>query len=322
MKVTNNSTLFIFLFIAAVVSSCGADSSVLGAREWKVVLRVLGDDGKPVSGARAWVAYGSPREGQSSDPFASNDWAKAGMTTEAGLFAARNENVKSVSLGIHVRMEGFYPSDVVNDLGTSYDASTWNISPTLVLKRILKPIPMFAKRLRDGPPVADKAAGYDLEAGDWVAPYGKGIKSDFVFSAHHEKYSADDWDYNLVVSFSNPGDGIQAFKVSEAEMPSALRSPHEAPEQGYEPKWVKTRRQTPGQALDPILDSRMNFFFRVRTVLDDNGNIVSANYGKIYGDFMEFRYYYNPQANSRNIEFDPGKNLMKKLGPSEHVREP
>ena len=48
----------------------------------------------------------------------------------------------------------------------------------------------------------------------------------------------------------------------------------------------------------------------VSTVLDANGNVKSALYGKIYGDFMKFTYYLNPTPNSRNMEFDPKNNLL------------
>ncbi len=65
-----------------------------------------------------------------------------------------------------------------------------------------------------------------------------------------------------------------------------------------------------------------NYYFRVRTVVDDRGNIVSAHYGKIYGDFMQFSYYFNPTPNSRNVEFDPKQNLMTNLKPDEGVSAP
>lgn len=40
------------------------------------------------------------------------------------------------------------------------------------------------------------------------------------------------------------------------------------------------------------------------------GNIISAQYGKIYGDFLAFTYYLNPSPNDRNVEFDPDQNLF------------
>jgi hypothetical protein len=47
--------------------------------------------------------------------------------------------------------------------------------------------------------------------------------------------------------------------------------------------------------------------------LDDKGNVKSACYGKIYGDFEEVVLtYLNPQQNSRDLEFDMKNNLNSK----------
>ncbi len=56
--------------------------------------------------------------------------------------------------------------------------------------------------------------------------------------------------------------------------------------------------------------------------MDERGNIVSAHYGKIYGDFMQFSYYLNPTPNDRNVEFDPKQNLLKNLKSDEGVSAP
>jgi hypothetical protein len=57
-------------------------------------------------------------------------------------------------------------------------------------------------------------------------------------------------------------------------------------------------------------------------VVDATGKIISANYGKIYGDFMNFSYYLNPTPNDRNVEFDPKRNLFTKLKTEEQVMAP
>ena len=69
-------------------------------------------------------------------------------------------------------------------------------------------------------------------------------------------------------------------------------------------------------------DLNRNYFFRVHTVLDENGNIKSVLYGKIYGDFLKFSYYLNPTPNDRSVEFDPKQNILKNLGEFEQVTEP
>jgi hypothetical protein len=81
-------------------------------------------------------------------------------------------------------------------------------------------------------------------------------------------------------------------------------------------------------------ESVFGYFIRVRTVLGENGNVKSALYGKIRGDFrfyagtkapqagMGFDYYLNPTPNDRNLEFDPKRNLMTNLKPLEGVEAP
>ncbi|MGD0253199.1 MAG: hypothetical protein ABSC01_10940 [Verrucomicrobiota bacterium] len=80
----------------------------------------------------------------------------------------------------------------------------------------------------------------------------------------------------------------------------------------------------PGQTGKSDYDPNRNCFFRVHTVLDSNGNVKSALYGKIYGDPMQmnFCYYLNPTPNSRNIKFDPKQNLLGSLKSTEQVSAP
>ena len=200
-------------------------------------------------------------------------------------------------------------------------ATKWSPAVTLLLKKTIEPVPMYAKCVIQMPPLKDQGVGYDLRVGDWVAPSGSGKETDIIFTSHFDKRAEDDWDYSLTVSFPRAGDGIQQFAVSDGHGRSALRSPREAPETGYTAQWIKTQRRRPGDHSRDGIDQSLNFFFRVRSVLDSKGNVKSANYGKIYGDFMNFCYYLNPTPNSRNMEFDPAKNLLTGLGPLERVQE-
>ena len=74
-----------------------------------------------------------------------------------------------------------------------------------------------------------------------------------------------------------------------------------------------------GQPSKTSANKDRNFYFRVRTVTDKDGKIISAHYGKIYGDFPSFIHYFNGTANDRNLEFDIGRNLLGNLKRSERV---
>jgi len=77
-------------------------------------------------------------------------------------------------------------------------------------------------------------------------------------------------------------------------------------------------------------------FFHIRTELDNDGNVRSGLYGKIYGEidlgnfawlhnskpFISFNYYLNPNNNDTNIEFDPDKNLFRGIPDRLKVGEP
>jgi hypothetical protein len=76
----------------------------------------------------------------------------------------------------------------------------------------------------------------------------------------------------------------------------------------------------------------VSYYFQVRTILDDSGNVIKARYGKMYGDTpysimqgpkffdakgqktakLKISYYLNPDG-TRNLEFDPKKNLFRDL---------
>jgi hypothetical protein len=241
------------------------------------------------------------------------------------MFMASHFDTGSASLGLHIRKDGFYPTDVVYDLGGNYNQEAWNIKPTWVLKKIIQPIPMYAKSVNLAMPAYDKPVGFDFMAGDWVEPFGKGKSTDIVFTTHLDKRTWNDFDYKVTISFPNSGDGIQAFTVPATRFPgdgSALRSPHEAPEQGYLPELAREHNERPTKILKYDNDPNANYFFRIRTVSDEKGNVKSALYGKIYGDFMQFRYYLNPTPNDRNVEFDPKQNLMQGLKSVEQVSQP
>lgn len=213
----------------------------------------------------------------------------------------------------------------------------WNPTVDVVCKPVLNPIPMYARIVGQVGyplkiPALNQAFGFDLMAGDWVAPQGKGITADLIVTLKEllPTLKGDDaFEYALTIHFSNEGDGIQSalappFKGSE------LRLPRGAPDTGYQTELLKqVGRSKAGQPTHPANREDQNYFFRVRTKLDDNGNIESALYGKIMGNVrfginrsIQFTYYLNPTPLDRNLEFDRRRNLFDHLSDLESVIEP
>jgi hypothetical protein len=182
---------------------------------------------------------------------------------------------------------------------------------------------MFARRVSKAVPIQAENVGFDLFVGDYVAPYGRGNTSDLIFRLRNNERAPDNYDYELTVAFSRKLDGILPFKAISHLQGSAFRSPYSAPDVGLLSTWAVSKiRSSDGPERNNYDPENHAYFFRVRTILDSKGEIVSANYGKIYGDFMNFTYYLNPKPNDRNIEFEPRRNLFTDLKPVERVIDP
>lgn len=275
---------------------------------WNATVTVLNEVGQPMAGAYVEIGYYiKPPSGQSEAGENIH-----GLTDSNGIFTASHENTGSIDLGFRASKAGYHNTVKEHEFATFRDSDPqkWNPTTTLQLKKVGKPIAMYAKQITSlKVPEFNKAIAYDLMIGDWVGSYGKGINTDLFIT---EKHTTPQSGYILSVSFPNHGDGIQEFTLSEWEKGSDLRSPHEAPVDGYQPELAQTETTNP----------KRNFYFRVRTKLDESGNVVSARYGKIYGDLAQFTYYFNPTLNDRNVEFDPKQNLLGGLQSFEQVTAP
>lgn len=170
--------------------------------------------------------------------------------------------------------------------------------------------------------------GYDLLMQDWVQPYGKGLTNDMIFTVYSKKFGERDAMSSLEVAFPNKYDGIKVFYTSkkDAGRLNILKSPHCAPLTGYTNQLIYVKRMSPHKSLKQNIYPMANrhYFIRVRSSVDQNGNLESALYGKIYHDLtcsfgvsqinVMFEYYLNPTPNDRNIEYAPGNNLFKFQG--------
>lgn len=292
MKILNSLPLILFTATCAFAQT---------NYEWNATLIAVDEMGNPIGGADADIGY-----------YANSKPVNArGVTDTNGVFTASHSALASMAeVSCQAEKSGYYSSWKLHILGPNYDPAKWTFTETLGLKKVGKPIAMYAKQITKLKfPELNKAIGYDLATGDWAAPYGKGINPDVFFMENHKDAKSG---YTFTVSFPNPGDGIQDFATDESLGKCGLRSSHEAPLDGYQSTYEQTH----------MADPNRNYYFRVRTVLDLNGGIKSALYGKIYGDFMNFGYYLNPTPNDRNIEFDPARNLMRGLQSFEQVTAP
>lgn len=265
---------------------------------------------------------------------------KDGMTDEEGMFEVTGSTIKYVG-SCYVTKDGYYPS-VCNYSERNLKSISgimgfrrwepWNPTITVVLKKIKEPIALYMRDLgsvaayngvKDDPSSflteVNRFIGFDLIESDWVVPYGSGTRSDIEFKLEKDIRSIVDFDYQLTMRFPNDGDGIQSYLAAK-DNTSVFKVPYHAPLENYRSALIrnlssnynKTDKERPDQ----------NYFFRIRTEKDEEGNIVSALYGKIEGNIkiqaaskdnlgrMKFKYYLNPTPNDTNLEYDSEKNLF------------
>ncbi|RXK55071.1 hypothetical protein ESB00_03995 [Oleiharenicola lentus] len=290
----------------------------------QITFKVVDDLGSPVTAGivrASTFSYWKSGEGFGRDV---NEHYKASINKD-GIAVLEGSSLRG-SLAYGVYPEGnYYPG-----FGGEYRFKQvengrwepWNPQVEIVVPRIVNPIPLYARRYglheRASLPI-EGAVGFDLVVSDWVPPYGKGKTADFIFDYRTIVPLVDEqkaFECVLNLTFMNPGDGIVSRQASPARR--LIQLPRQAPEEGYEPKWTKRfGRLTDVSDLLPHERENLNYFFRVRTVLDSSGKVVSAHYGKIYGDIvfdavrhLRFTYYINPTPLDRNLEFNPKRNLF------------
>ena len=296
----------------------------------KLTIKVVDESGQPVAEAKAGIGFVKSKSKAWSGLIG---MAQNGKTDEQGLFTAEGETEQFISL--HTVKEGYYDTfqKFVFNGGVSgilgfRKWQPWNPTVELVLKKKIKPIGLYAAKISGLEiPELGKFIGYDLIARDWVVPYGQGTHKDFLIKMEGEFIRQPLFvDRMLTITFPNSGDGIQSVYVSPRQG-SLLRLPHHAPESGYQNNLVLKYKRDGNQIKQKYKRDDQNYFFRIRTELDDKGNIKSALYGKMHGfisywlgtmrepknNGISFTYYLNPTPNDTNLEFDPEKNLFKDL---------
>jgi hypothetical protein len=182
--------------------------------------------------------------------------------------------------------------------------------------------------------------GFDAEAADAVAPWGKGRVRDFEFlivyqqvgwtespeilaelrrSAEGRRMDDQEWAETyghfrgtLRVSFPRRSDGL---RTSLAFWPYCrLKIPATAPTDGYVSETTLPFDTHPGAESSQTISGH---YLRVRSQLVDDGQPTNACYAKIQGRIdvspgrVAFRFYYNPRAGDRQLAFDLRNNLLR-----------
>ncbi len=330
------------LLSALALSLVACQSSAQVSRD--IILRIADETGQPVAGAAAEITF--ERIG--------GRFENKGLTDDTGTYGVTGE--QTLATDIFVNKSGHHGIRLIDI--SRYQIPTGKVTLDWVLPRVLQPTALHALRASLNLPVQDQWIGYDLQAADSVPPHGKGKTADIRFKFRGEfmgylaegpklesafelsrvsaerggrtfteedfKRSAGKWRGVLEVSFPGEKEGA----ITEAErywFYGQLRLPHLAPEIGYAPS-LRFEANTYEPRPEP---KRVGYFLRTRVRLDADGDIVSANYAKIYDDIrfdargsVSFWYYFNPTPNDRNLEFDPARNLFPRSMNGANVANP
>ena len=275
----------------------------------RYVYRVVDDGGVPVPNASAHVwfrSYGRPQD--------KADWVV--RTDTNGMFAAEHRFNELFSVGID--KEGYYHThDEINYLSmTELPVVDGKWQPygetrTVVLKKIRNPIRLRdpSARYRYSYPDSGKWAGFDLVCGDWMPPMGNGKRADMMIRYVREP-RPNGYFKSLDISFTNnPYAGVYLMdKDSYSEMDSVYEANTNGEYVGslrYE-----FERTAKGNHMISELGYGQYLVFRIRTEVDDDGNLISAHYGRIMGALQYLEkggmvlgpVFFNPTPNDTNLE--------------------
>jgi hypothetical protein len=281
----------------------------------KITAKVLDENGSVLKGADVHISFEIAKKGG----WGTENFGVKGTSDSEGFFTG--EAKASSRIGITVRKDGYYFSRQLYEFTSKSTLlnrwEPWNPTIEVVLKKKRNPVGMYMGGGIIQVPRFDEPVGYDLEKGDWVAPYGKGMTSDFVVTFHTVSRAYTDYECNFTLGFSNYGDGIQEYFFDDTDQ-SYFKWPFMAPESGYASQVYKEKSDNPKDNFRTNEKKNVRYIYRVRTKKDANGNIVKAMYGKISQEFefgpngtILFHYYFNPDG-TRNLEEDPKNNLFKK----------
>ncbi len=315
-------SIFLVTLVSIAIFVFQANANAL-FKNTKFTVLVLSEEGEPVPGIRVGVGL------EKNTRWGTDSSGQTGISGADGKTTFTGQSNGHITYG--GSKDGYYPSYYdydFEDLGT-FGWEPWNPELKIVMRKIVDPVPMYARNAKFSKltiPVIGKEVGFDLIAVDWMPPYGKGLHADFIFYQEKRVASWRDYDAMVRITFSNRKDGI--IKINEdLQNGSEFKLPRFAPESGYENNLLIQQRNRPGKAWISGFDRNDNFIFRIRSQEKD-GKIISAMYGKIIGPIeigptkdptgLYFKYYLNPDG-TRNLEFDPDRNLFKDLSSMERV---
>ena len=278
----------------------------------KMTFVVVDNDDNVVS--NAWI-----QGGIHCDTGGSMGTEFAGYSDNAGRFTIAGKTTGSFVYSI--TKDGFYQTAAEYNFTREEDGYTPSVkdgkwqpygqTQRVILKRIINPT---ATRFHYGDlpvPVNDVWIGLDLEKFMWCPPYGKGQNDDVLLRFTHNSYMTDEKVTRITMEMSftnNPFAGAYVLKKDEwSEFESVYHANTNAEFNVTNFKFERLRTKTKRFKMESFPNDSY-IVFRTRTKVDAEGKLISAHYGKIYGEWQYARYFkhggilFNSNPNDPNLE--------------------
>ena len=314
MKKQSLGCLLIFIAIVSCAAEPSAETKKIirdGAKA-KLTFRVTDSLSKPVTNVNISVSFMFLEHGKGSVINATTD--TNGLCTVEALCGKE--------VYCYFTKNGYYQTSFHHKYLTTYPTldnvkdgkwQPWNPTIEITLKEKRNPISMITKDMLIKLPKKNEPYGFDCKMGDLVIPYGKGEQADFdfTFSAINRGHIFD-FKNELFITAVQQDEGLIA---NTRDTWSQFETDYEAQESGYLPEYHLMLDRTPSKILQQKeLTGAEYLTFRSRIVRDEEGKIISSNYGKIMGiayglddknpegGAVMLFYFFNPTSNDRNLE--------------------
>lgn len=172
---------------------------------------------------------------------------------------------------------------------------------------------------RRTPPNENGRYGFDLKLFDWVAPYGEGKEADFYVVRDYTKPTEEGMFCVGTLEFERGGGFYLAENNGNENFQTAYHADTNAVFVSSVPLECEHYKEGTREfdVSKPLVDKNHHIVLRTRVKYDENGNMVSAYYSRILGEFSAMpsvsvsESIFNPVPNDTNLEFDRGRNLYK-----------
>jgi len=183
----------------------------------------------------------------------------------------------------------------------------WNPTLKIRLKEIRNPYISTYKRVDLSYPKRKKVA-FDMSIGDWVAPLGKGVSSDFIM--YYDSLVGNDNHKIKKLTITTPLSLSDGFVKLTKDVDSRFPFYYEAPTSGYRSTLNFERKRTANKIISNVSLGKDEYLV-VRITREGKihyGLLLDLEFGESGTKTNEagliFTYYFNSTPNDRNLEVD------------------